>query len=45
MTRNPTLRPQRMLQQADALKASILRISVTVDAGFSVVVLLSRWFH
>ena len=45
MTRNPTLRAQRMLQQADALKASILRISVTVAAGFSVVVLLSRWFH
>ena len=45
MTRTPTLRPQRMLQQADALKASILRISVTVAAGFSVVVLLSRWFH
>ena len=45
MTRNRALRPQRMLQQADALKASILRISVTVAAGFSVVVLLSRWFH
>ena len=45
MTRNPSLRAQRMLQQADALKASILRISVSVAAGFSVVVLLSRWFH
>lgn len=45
MTRNPSLRPQRMLQQAHDLKASILRISVSVAAGFCLVVLISRWFH
>lgn len=45
MTRNPTLRPQRMIQQAEALKASILRISVSVAAGFCLVVLIWRWFH
>ncbi|MBP6357049.1 MAG: hypothetical protein KA307_02335 [Burkholderiaceae bacterium] len=45
MTRNPALRPQRMIQQAEALKASILRISVSVAAGFCLVVLIWRWFH
>ncbi len=34
-----------MLQQANDLKASILRISVSVAAGFSLIVLISRWFH
>lgn len=45
MTRNPTLRPQRMLQQSYELKASILRISVSVAAGFSLVVLLTAWWR
>ncbi len=45
MTRNPALRPQRMIQQAEALKASILRISASVAAGFCLVVLIWRWFH
>lgn len=34
-----------MIQQAEALKASILRISVSVAAGFCLVVLIWRWFH
>ena len=54
MTRNPTLRPngsppagrpQRMLQQTYELKASILRISVSVADGFSLVVLLTAWWR
>ncbi len=34
-----------MIQQAEPLKAIILRISVSVAAGFCLVVLIWRWFH
>lgn len=45
MTRNPTLRPRRNAYELLELKASILRISVSVAAGFSLIVLLTAWWR
>lgn len=45
MKSHPSYVANRMLIQQYELKASILRISVAVAAGFSVVVLIWGWVH
>lgn len=45
MTSHYSPTAHRLLMRQLELKASILRISVSVAAGFVAIVLVARWFH